>query len=540
MGTPIERREKFVSPFHHPDPARWRSTLAPAAIAGAAALLLATPARGQCDVDNPAAVQASDLGDIDTFGAAVAICGSAAIIGSPNDDDGGPNAGAAYVYRRVDGGGWGLEMKLIASDADSDNRLGQALDLQGDVALVGAYRDDEAGNNAGAAYLFEFDGEAWNETVKFMASDAGVQDWFGRSVALDGDLVVIGMPFDDDLGSDSGAAYIFRRDADGVWFEEAKLRASDGAPNRWFGERVAAHGNTVVVGAPTNGNGGGAAYVFEFTEDAGWIEVVRLELDEPMNGDDFGLGLDMNAERLVVGAPGRDVDAANDGVAAVFMRSDWTLDAVITAGLGPAARLGESASINDAGVVLLGAPGADAQRGAAIAAQPVGAGWLVEATLTWIDTQPGDELGNAVALSDEGVSTVGVWRHDGMGMNAGAGVFYTGLADCDGNGELDACDIGSGELPDANGDGIPDVCQAGSPDLDGDGVVGPNDLAMLLAAWGPVQGAAPADLNLDEVVNMGDLMILLEAWSPPASRSGATFGRGGAREGRTGGVRRGR
>jgi hypothetical protein len=188
------------------------------------------------------------------------------------------------------------ETELTASDGAFSDTFGSAVAISGDTAVVGAPRDDHAVNaewDKGSAYVFERDagGEgAWGEVAKLTASDAAENDFFGASVAMDGDRLVVGAWNDDG----KGAAYVFERDA-GAWSEVAKLTASDAAADDGFGDPVAIDGDTVVVGAVLDDhevNGGdedekGSAYVFE--RDAGgagaWGEVARLTASDAAAGD---------------------------------------------------------------------------------------------------------------------------------------------------------------------------------------------------------------------------------------------------------------
>ena len=109
------------------------------------------------------------------------------------------------------------------------------------------------------------DGASWTQTAKLVASDAAEEDYFGISVAISGDLVVVGARGNDDAGSASGSAYVFRTTNGGAsWTQSAKLVASDAAKSDFFGDSVAVSGDLVVVGAKYNADAGdssGSAYV---------------------------------------------------------------------------------------------------------------------------------------------------------------------------------------------------------------------------------------------------------------------------------------
>ncbi|MBU1692919.1 MAG: FG-GAP repeat protein [Verrucomicrobia bacterium] len=216
---------------------------------------------------------ASDAATGDSFGCSVAVAGDVAVVGADGDDDVGSASGSAYVFERNAGGtnAWGQVAKLTASDAAAGDWFGYSVSVAGDVALVGARRDGDAGNASGSAYVFERDAggtNAWGQVGKIVASDGTASDYFGSSVSLDGDVAVVGAYQDDDVGSASGSAYIFERNAGGTnaWGQVAKLTASDGAADDYFGHSVSVAGHVVVVGAYGDddaGGGSGSAYVFE-------------------------------------------------------------------------------------------------------------------------------------------------------------------------------------------------------------------------------------------------------------------------------------
>ena len=161
--------------------------------------------------------------------------------------------------------------KLTASDAEADDWFGQSVAVNGDTAIVGAQREDAGGSFAGAAYVFQRDqggADNWGEVTKLTASDAETSDQFGYSVALSGDTAIVGARFEAAGGASAGAAYVFQRDLGGTdnWGGTKKLTASDAEANDEFGFSVAVSGDTAIVGAPFEGAAGvpgGAAYVFQ-------------------------------------------------------------------------------------------------------------------------------------------------------------------------------------------------------------------------------------------------------------------------------------
>jgi hypothetical protein len=204
-----------------------------------------------------AKLMASDAQSSDYFGGSVAVSGDTAVIGAYAEATGGSTAGAVYVFTRT-GGSWTQQAKLMASDAQAYDNFGGSVAVSGDTAVIGAYAEATGGSTAGAVYVFTRSGGAWTQQAKLLASDAQANDYFGYSVAVSGDTAVIGAYREDTGGSNAGAVYVFTRSG-GAWVEQAKLMASDAQTNDYFGYSVAVSGDTAVIGA-LNAD---AAYIFE-------------------------------------------------------------------------------------------------------------------------------------------------------------------------------------------------------------------------------------------------------------------------------------
>ena len=208
--------------------------------------------------------------------------------------------------------------------------FGKSVAIDGDLMVVGAPEEDALDDSSGAAYVFvRADGD-WYLQAKLLASDGGFFDKFGSSVAIDGVTVAVGAPGHvDPGGNDQGAVYIFARSADGQWSEQIKLVASDGGAVDRFGESVAVDGDTVVGGARAHGVPGtnaGAAYVF-VRSGPGWGLQQKLASDDIQAGDRFGTSVAVEGDAIVVGAENDDHGAGDDeGSAYVFVRSGtvWT------------------------------------------------------------------------------------------------------------------------------------------------------------------------------------------------------------------------
>jgi len=158
------------------------------------------------------------------------------------------------------------QAELLASDRSRDDQFGDSVAVDGDTIAIGADEDDDKGDKSGSVYIFSRKDTTWTEQAKLTASDGTSGDNFGESVAISGDTLVVGA--DQGPSDGPGSAYVFKL-VNGVWTEQRKLRASNGASEDKFGDTVAISGDTVVVGADQddqNGEDSGSAYVYNLDE----------------------------------------------------------------------------------------------------------------------------------------------------------------------------------------------------------------------------------------------------------------------------------
>ncbi len=307
-----------------------------------------------------AVLQASNRQDRDRFGGSVAISGDIIVVGARAEsssateidgngaDNGAPAAGAAYIFVRR-GGTWSQEAYLKASNACPYDHFGASVAVSGDTVYVGAPDEDGSTKgiggkqmsetdtpDSGAVYVFSRSGAAWVQKAYIKASNAEDYDRFGSSVAASGDTLVVGAPYEssaskgvdgdqaDNAASLAGAAYVFVC-GNGVWSQEAYLKASNAGKSDEFGRHVAISGDTVLVGAPSesslargvNGNqlddrasgDVGAAYVFERRSGV-WNQTTYLKASNAEEGDAFGVSGAVWGNILVIGALGESSQAA--------------------------------------------------------------------------------------------------------------------------------------------------------------------------------------------------------------------------------------
>ena len=305
-----------------------------------------------------AKLTAPDAWPVDHFGGSVALSGDTAVIGAyAHDHATGTDAGSAYVFV-CSGGAWAQQAELTASDAAAFDFFGCSVSLSGDTAVIGAYGDDNAGGtNVGSAYVFVRSGGVWTQQATLTAPDAGTWDRFGWSVAISCDPAVIGACADDHSGgTDAGSAYVFVRSG-GVWAQQAKLTAMDAAAADYFGYSVALFGDTAVIGAygddHAGGSGAGSAYVFVRSGEI-WTQQAKLIASDAAPNDQFGNSVSISGDTAVIGAYGDDLTGGSDtGSAYVFVNSGgpgapgWAQQAKLTASdAAPSDGFGYSVSLS--------------------------------------------------------------------------------------------------------------------------------------------------------------------------------------------------
>lgn len=446
-------------------------------------------------LDQQAYVKASNTNGYDEFGYAVAIYGNTAVVGAIREDssatgvDGNQNnnsatnAGAAYVFVR-DGSQWMQQAYLKASNTDAGDRFGEAVAIFEDTIVVSALYEasastyvngDQTDNSvpeAGAAYVFVRNGDTWEQEAYLKASNTDAGDWFGRSVAIHENTIIVGAQFEasqatgvdgdqtDNSVVEAGAGYVFVRDH-GEWKQEAYLKASNTDPFDWFGRTVGVYGNTIVVGAQyessnareINGDqdnnyalNAGAAYVF-VRHGESWSQQAYLKASNADPWDSFGRSVGIYEETIVVGANAESSNATDvngdqfnnnapaSGAAFVFVRSGntWEQQAYLKASNTGAVDLFGAAVGISGDTIVVGASEEDSSAtgvdgdgsdnstttsGAAYLFTRAGTTWSPQAYLKPSNTDTEDRFGNFVAVSNDR-TIVGASLEDSysMGIN---------------------------------------------------------------------------------------------------------------------------
>jgi hypothetical protein len=235
----------------------------------------------------------------DFFGLAAALSTPFLAVGAPGDDEQGSEAGAVYLYH--DQGEWQLVDKLLAADGDGGRWFGSSVAFDGTTLVVGAPEVGSDGTSPGLVYVFEPDGTGvWQQVDRLEPTGFQVHR-FGRSVAIDGDTILVGAPEDV-----RGSAYVYARTAPGAgWAELQRLTPTDQNNHQRFGESVAIEGDLLLVGAPNDNlpADSGAAYLFRFDSGSGlWQQAHKLKPADLAIGDEVGGTVAFDGSTALLGA----------------------------------------------------------------------------------------------------------------------------------------------------------------------------------------------------------------------------------------------
>ena len=321
---------------------------------------------------------------------------------------------------------WLNHIAQVARLSGGENNLtfGYSVAISGDTLAVGDPYDSRAGNQAGSVSIYQLKQHGqWVEVTTLTALEARDGDHFGANLAISGDRLLVGAPFSINFGNSPGSAYIFERNQGGpdAWGQVARLVAGEVSPCDNFGWAVSVDGDRAIVGAYTS-TPGGAAFVFE--RDAGgpgaWGETAQLLPDEPIYGAGFGVTADLDGDLLAIGAyAGGDYS----GYIHVFQYmadiSQWQrLTRFRAADTEPYYYFGYTLALDDY-TLLAGAPGADGLTGAAyiFTAEPEKPDtWTEQARLVPCDGAMGDMFAMHVDLSGDHAWIGAPWHFSDTGM----------------------------------------------------------------------------------------------------------------------------
>jgi hypothetical protein len=437
-------------------------------------------ATGQCPDEfvprDQGEILASNGAAGDNFGNAVDVSIDAAIIGARLNDLVTPtrvNAGSAYVFR-IDGQSFVEEAELIASDAAAGDEFGADVGISGDWAIVGSPFDDVVPfGETGSAYIFRFDNGSWIEHTKLVAGVPVGTNQFGHSVAIDGDVAVVGELVGDATGpgTETGRAYVFRYDGVSAWNLEQTLQAPVADANFFdhFGHDVAIDGNLIVIGTRFDdqaANNAGALYVFGY-DGLNWVQQAKLLTSGGAANDQLGFTVDISGNTVIGGAHSRDTLGDTSGSAIIFAFDGvtWSQQAELTASNGAAGdQFGESVSVSG-DIAFVGSIVTSSQEGAGYLFHRSETTWSEVEILRACDRAGGDQAGRGIAVDGS------------LGVIGAAGHEHT-LSPTDNSGSAYVFDLAINLSDDTDGDGLSDDDEVNvhntdpfNDDSDGDGLL---------------------------------------------------------------------
>ncbi len=385
----------------------------------------ATTAQAQCQRTR---LQAPDGEAGDRMGNHIAIDGNRMVIGAHSEDHSGfTDCGAAYVYVR-NGNAWDFEAKLVAAVPKDEAHFGWSVSIDGDYIAVGARTEDEFGSQSGAAYIFRRVGSVWSQQARLIAGDPEEFARFGQAVSIDGDGVLVSAYREN---FQRGYGYVFRREGT-AWSQEAKLGAAfGGAGGDELGYSVCLDGDVAMLGAwqvedPNLPANHGVVFVHKKINGV-WTYQQKLRPADVSEFENFGISVDVQGNTAVIGK-WHDIErGSNAGAAYIFQYIDneWVQTQKLTAFDGaPNEEFGIDVGL-DGDFIVIGARGDDSfgvQAGSAYVFVNNDGIWTLYSKIHASDAAPGDLFGNTADISG---TIIGVGAPRRNGEQGSAYVFAT-------------------------------------------------------------------------------------------------------------------
>ena len=242
------------------------------------------------------------------LGYSVSISGDTAVMGAPNDDGAGAASGSIQVFIRS-GVNWAGQAKLTAADAAAGDNFGSKIALDGDTTIIGAWGDDDNGADSGSVYVFVRSGTTWTQQSKLIGTGIAAGHQFGStSIAIDGDTVIVNAHKTTEGGAaEAGSAYVFTRTGT-FWTQQQELVSGTPTASDHFGFGVAVSGDTAIVGCPQdddNAADSGSAYIYTRSGTT-WTLQQKITAGDPQAGDRFGHSVAIDGDTAVVSANADD------------------------------------------------------------------------------------------------------------------------------------------------------------------------------------------------------------------------------------------
>lgn len=342
-------------------------------------------------------------------GYSISLSGNRLLIGAPFEDNFFNDDGSAFLFTRSESG-WSYTTHIQPNNADAFRFFGFSVAIDGDDMIIGApkyfFHD-----SIGSAYVFHRQGNVWVQQAELIPNDGQADDQFGISVGIWNDVAVVGAWTDSTPISKAGSAYVFRRFGS-QWVQEQKLTADDAQANDAFGSSVSIAGDTLAVGAISDddrGSAAGAVYMF-LRSGTSWSQQAKLTASDGEAFDSFGYSVSMSGERVLVGSPFDNSPLSDAGSAYVFRRdgSTWVQEAHLFASdAAGGERYGRSVSMDGFHLVVGASRDSNErgfQAGSAYFYSRVAGLWVGETKLVPPQLHASDWAGFSVAIDEQSVA----------------------------------------------------------------------------------------------------------------------------------------
>lgn len=458
--------------------------------------IVSFPVFGQCIEQRQRIFSNLGVDAVDRFGQCVAIDRGLLIVGAPGRTDTGENSGGAVAYR-YDGAQWVFETELLPVSASAGDVFGRVVDVSGRVAVVGGQLDDPFGQfpHTGSVAVFRkrASDEMWTQDTTLNAGDASDNYEFGAAVAIDGDTIIVGAPGKDGTGTLGGAAYAFEYDGQ-LWQATGTFDPGTIQPFRFYGDAVAIEGDLVAIGAPGDneaGEGSGSVEIYR-REFGDWNFQQRIFDFDTFEGSGFGKRVAISNGRIFVALPGHLNNVNAIGSVQVFendLLNGWmATDELVPTGSLIGEQFAVDVAVDGVNALVTASyqdpndPNAIEERLAYVFTLDNG-NWMQTARITPDGFEAGDIYGFFADI-DNTTAVVGSFRRSGSGS---AYVYdLSACGDCrgdvDGDARVDLTDLAVllANFGRSNG-GVRSL-----GDLDADGDIDLTDLAILLTEFGSV------------------------------------------------------
>lgn len=279
-------------------------------------------------------IVSSDIAAGDYFGSNVAMTADRILVGAKGDNSiYGFDQGAAYVLKKDDSTlAYKEEAKLVPAASGSIFGFSSSMDLSDTHAIISCSYDRTNGNNNSSVYIFALKDGTWTEETRLVGSNSRFGDIYGSSVAIEGSLALVGAYLDDDAGQDAGLVFTYEYINDSLvpnWTETGQLAAGDASTRSFFGRSVAISGNQAIIGATgfdqTNEAGTtadvGATYIFTYDEN-GWAQTQQFIAEDAEAYDQLGTSVAIDGRNSIIGNIGDDDNGSGSGSAHILIQPD--------------------------------------------------------------------------------------------------------------------------------------------------------------------------------------------------------------------------